>query len=298
VAQAEAIAGAPEGARTGPPTPAGDIVLYHGSSSGLLKGQSHLRSPYLTDDPAIARHYAEQVAEEDGSEPVVFRLSVHPSELRYDGHAMDEPVMVSDDERDQAWGAAAEEHPEWLHGGYIACPPEAWEVSLQGARSVRHEGDVAIPGAGTADGAAVPAEVLAQSLDPHARECLRAWACAAGLDGTAVFSRESLSVKDLDGHGAQCSAVVWAFGERASVRRLRRLVAQGISGFEPLVLCRSTDGQWGLIDGYHRLALLRDKKDPTSPGEEEPRATTARVCQLAGRADQYPGLAAQFARCW
>ena len=117
------------------------IALFHGTSSKRCVAieTSGLDCPYLTDDPEIAAYYAEVATEEEGGSAVIFSVSVQDLRaLRYDGAAMDEPVLVDEEDRDAVWREAAQNHPEWTQGtDTIICPPEAWEVSLAGARSVR-----------------------------------------------------------------------------------------------------------------------------------------------------------------
>jgi hypothetical protein len=121
----------------------GDLVLYHGTSRECLIEilRTGLRNPHLTDSIEVAEYYAEVADDDDDSGQVVLRVVVtDTSALFYDGSAMDEPVIVGAERVRQAWDRAGREHPEWLQGGCIICPPEAWSVSLEGAASVRAEG--------------------------------------------------------------------------------------------------------------------------------------------------------------
>lgn len=121
------------------------MQVYHGTSTGTLHraaSNGGLVDPFVTPCEDIAWYYAEQAAEVDGTIPTVVTLDVNESQLRYDGAAMDEPVMASDDTRDAAWNTAAAEHPEWLQNGYIVVPSEAWSVSWTGVQSAWHDGPV------------------------------------------------------------------------------------------------------------------------------------------------------------
>ena len=117
--------------------------LYHGTTE---RPNPTLENPHLTSSPDIAWYYAETAAEETGAEPVVYQVhDVDPQHLRYDGPAMLEPIALDgydDDTRDAAWNAAAIAHPDWLRGDAIHVPDHAWEVSLQGAASVRYVGTI------------------------------------------------------------------------------------------------------------------------------------------------------------
>ena len=123
--------------------------MYHGTSSFLLpkilgKG---LSNPFLCDSPGKGSYYAQVASESVGGNPVVFRIPpnrVDASRLRYDKAAMDEPVMADDEARDDAWGLAAKEHPEWVDDGFIIIPPEAWEYSWDSVGSVRYDGVIPI----------------------------------------------------------------------------------------------------------------------------------------------------------
>lgn len=121
------------------------MVLFHGTSSEHLPAirEHGLKEPYLACTAEFARYYAEEAADEAGGRPVVLRVSVeHPHLLRYDGAAMDEPVMAEESERNAAWNRAAAEHRDWLSGGCIVVPPEAWWVSFLGVGSVWHEATI------------------------------------------------------------------------------------------------------------------------------------------------------------
>lgn len=115
----------------------------HGTTTRRLGSvqASGLKDPCLTDELEVAEHYAEVAAEEDGSEPLVLWVEVAGAyDLRYDRAAMEEPVLVPEGRRDRAWDRAEAEHPEWVRGGYLHVPETAWEVSYEGAASVRAAG--------------------------------------------------------------------------------------------------------------------------------------------------------------
>lgn len=126
-------------------------VMYHGTSSELLddimnKGLFH---PYLAVDYDKAMYYAEGAVEFNGGDPIVLEVptaSLDKSLLRYDNHEMDEPSRTADEEsRNEAWNAAAEEHPDWkneVDNAIIHIPPEAWEFSLSGVGTVMYYGTV------------------------------------------------------------------------------------------------------------------------------------------------------------
>lgn len=122
------------------------ITCWHGTSRANLTAATNtggLTNPYVTPDPDLAWHYAEQAADDTNTEPVLVTLTIPATQLRYDGAAMDEPVLTDDTTRDAAWNAAAAAHPNWVTNNTITCPPDAWTVSWTGVRSAWVDGTVA-----------------------------------------------------------------------------------------------------------------------------------------------------------
>ena len=126
-----------------------EMKLLHGTSTARWEkirreGLGGRAGPYLTDNVDIAQYYAEEVASEDGSEPVVIEVIVRDlSKLRYDRAAMDEPVMVPMSEVCRVWRIAAKRHPEWVGPhGTISIPDRRYKISLKTVHSVRYEGVV------------------------------------------------------------------------------------------------------------------------------------------------------------
>lgn len=78
-----------------------------------------------------------------GGSKVIFEVKPDDmSLLRYDGAAMDEPVLADEEDRDRMWSQAAKDHPEWVNGGMISIPREAWRYSWQGVGSVWYDGTI------------------------------------------------------------------------------------------------------------------------------------------------------------
>jgi hypothetical protein len=129
--------------------PARTLTLYHGTSTVFADEieRDGLRDPYLAAEPELAEYYAEEAVEAHGGEELVLKVSLKNTRaLRYDGAAMDEPVMASEEERDEAWEEAGRKHPEWIVRGYIDVPRTAWRVSYDGVGSVRYEGTLKVAG--------------------------------------------------------------------------------------------------------------------------------------------------------
>jgi hypothetical protein len=117
-------------------------VLYHGTSSKNLNKikQYGLKQPYLTPMYGLAEYYAGESCEELGGQPIILKLrKIEYQYLLYDANAMDEPVMVDEAQRDDAWENAGKMHPDWVDQGLISVPMNAWEISLEGAKSVHYE---------------------------------------------------------------------------------------------------------------------------------------------------------------
>lgn len=122
------------------------IECFHGTSTGALATAARsggLDSPYATPNYDIAAYYAEEAAADDATDPVVVSFVVEPSRLRYDGAAMDEPVMADETSRDDAWGDAARAHPEWVTDEYLCIPDVEWRISWDAVASARVDGTVA-----------------------------------------------------------------------------------------------------------------------------------------------------------
>jgi hypothetical protein len=118
------------------------MKLFHGTSSKKLSiiKKDGLLNPFLTNDIKLAEYYADLTSEMDESSPVILEVEVNKNFLVYDKAAMDEPVLVPEKQRDQAWEKAAREHPEWVKNGFICIPKNAWEYSLVGVHSVQYRG--------------------------------------------------------------------------------------------------------------------------------------------------------------
>jgi len=124
-----------------------DLVLMHGTSSAswaAIQRAGSLREPHLTDDEGLAAYYAQEAAENDGSRPMILRVSVPPSGLRYDGAAMDEPVQRDEEDVREALDQAGRKHPEWVDGGYVTVPEGEWRLSLKIVGSVWFDGEVSL----------------------------------------------------------------------------------------------------------------------------------------------------------
>jgi hypothetical protein len=124
-----------------------DLVLMHGTSSAswaAIQRAGSLREPHLTDDEGLAAYYAQEAAENDGSRPMILRVSVPPSGLRYDGAAMDEPVQRDEEDVREALDQAGRKHPEWVDGGYVTVPESEWRLSLKIVGSVWFDGEVSL----------------------------------------------------------------------------------------------------------------------------------------------------------
>lgn len=121
------------------------LELLHGTSTDRLASiqEQGLNSPFLTDDVEIAQYYAEEAAEDHSGMPVILRVLVRDlSKLRYDGAAMDEPVLRDEEEIQEALNEVADDHPEWVKGDLIIVPKTAWQVSLVIVSSVLYEGQI------------------------------------------------------------------------------------------------------------------------------------------------------------
>ena len=127
----------------------GLIKAYHGTCEKLyemiLEGDG-LVDPYLTSNVNIAKYYAEEAAiNYKYGKPIVLEVSVPSiSNLRYDGNAMDEPIMASVIQRDRAWNKAAKDHPEWVEDDTISIPETEWKISWDAVYSARYEGVIPI----------------------------------------------------------------------------------------------------------------------------------------------------------
>lgn len=97
----------------------------------------------MCDSEDKAHYYAEEAAAQHGGRTLVLIVSVqNEKNLRYDGAAMDEPVMADEEARDDAWNYAARKHPEWVSDGMIVIPQDQWEISWHAVGSVWYEGVV------------------------------------------------------------------------------------------------------------------------------------------------------------
>ncbi len=121
------------------------IRAYHGTSTEVLANLENgvLHHPYLTPNPLLAAYYAEEQTDVDDGEPVVLLVVVEDEALlRYDGNAMDEPVMVKEEDYDAAVERLSAQHPEWVKNGYFIPPVTAWRVSWEAVSSVWYHGDL------------------------------------------------------------------------------------------------------------------------------------------------------------
>ena len=107
------------------------MILYHLTSSKNMKNilKEGLKNPYLTDSLEIAEYYAECSCHELGGNIVILKVEFDEENLRYDGAAMDEPVKVGENKRNEQWRLAEEEHPEWVNNGYIVIPSNEYNYS-------------------------------------------------------------------------------------------------------------------------------------------------------------------------
>jgi hypothetical protein len=64
----------------------------------------------------IAEYYSQEVSAADSSDPVIFEVEIPEDSLLNDSAAMDEPVLVSEERRNEAWKNISEKHPEWIIG--------------------------------------------------------------------------------------------------------------------------------------------------------------------------------------
>ena len=120
------------------------LTVYHGTSTGRRSSimESGLTDPFVGNRQELAEYYAEEASEDDNTDLLVLVFDADAGEIRYDGAAMDEPVMASEAARDKAWADAAADHPEWVDRGYIVVPERAWQVSWAGVGSARIEGTI------------------------------------------------------------------------------------------------------------------------------------------------------------
>lgn len=124
-------------------------VFYHGTTTDKVQDilKTGLKCPYLTNEVSLALYYAETTAEEEGGIPVVLTVNPDKGLLRYDAHAVDEPVgydgQTSSDLAEQVeymWEEESKRHPEWVRGDFIAIPDSEWRLSLDTVGSCRYEG--------------------------------------------------------------------------------------------------------------------------------------------------------------
>jgi hypothetical protein len=123
------------------------MTLYHGTSikkCKKIKKSGFLKNPYLTDDIRVAQYYAETMADEDDSLPIIFEITdADESCFLFDSAAMDEPVGQKEKSRDDAWEKASVDHPEWCSEedlSMISIPPNAYIYSLEGVSSIKYNG--------------------------------------------------------------------------------------------------------------------------------------------------------------
>lgn len=103
------------------------------SKEGLL-------NPFLTNLYEIAEYYATCSCEDIGGSPIILELEIPEDQLCYDGAAMDEPVLVAEEQRDTSWEKAKDEHPDWIVHGFLCIPEHAFQYSLIGVNSVWAKG--------------------------------------------------------------------------------------------------------------------------------------------------------------
>lgn len=123
------------------------ITAYHGTCEKyytmILEGDG-LVNPYLSKNIPLAKYYAEEASfNYKGDKPIVLEIAVpDTNNLRYDGNSMDEPVMVSKMDRDEAWNKAAREHPEWVEDDIITIPETEWKISWDAVGAVQYNGTI------------------------------------------------------------------------------------------------------------------------------------------------------------
>jgi len=119
------------------------LVAYHGTSDKNIQNiqNNGLNKPFLAKTYELAEYYAEEACDDIGGNPIIIELVVPDiSKLRYDGAAMDEPVLVDENTVQKELDKAEEEHPEWVKGDVIIIPSDEWEYSWRGANSIWYDG--------------------------------------------------------------------------------------------------------------------------------------------------------------
>ena len=126
----------------------GPIKAYHGTCESYydLILEEGLRNPYLSKEFGLAKYYAEQITSLKNryykyGVPIILEVTIHDTNnLRYDKNSMNEPVMVNESERDEAWNQAALMHPEWVEDDIITVPDTEWEISWNGVGAAKYKG--------------------------------------------------------------------------------------------------------------------------------------------------------------
>lgn len=132
-------------------TTGGARVLFLGAPLATLEAalRDGLRDPRLTDRLELAERFAEEACAGGEDVPVVLRVEVDASRLRYAADAMADPVPS--DGRTEAQterlvgrvlARAARRHPGWTRGGVLEVPASAYALSLGAAGVCRHEGTI------------------------------------------------------------------------------------------------------------------------------------------------------------
>jgi hypothetical protein len=126
------------------------LTAYHGTCSSYYDviEEKGLVKPYLAKTYELARYYAEEIPYNrriayDYGVPIVLKVIVTDlNNLIYDSASMDEPIMASEEDRDEAWDKAAIEHPEWVDNDMIIIPSTEWEISWNAVGAVRYMGTI------------------------------------------------------------------------------------------------------------------------------------------------------------
>ena len=120
------------------------LVLLHGTCTVHLPliQQRGLEYPYLTNNPQVAKYYAESAADEDGGSPIIIRVQIsNTNELRADFPSFEEPLSF-------VYKKYANDEKEWYKalssGKSISWPKDDadWQTSLRVVGSVIYNGTI------------------------------------------------------------------------------------------------------------------------------------------------------------
>lgn len=123
------------------------FVAYHGTCREIYREvveTGGLRNVYLAKNPDLAKYYASEVdGELGGGGPIVLEVIVPAlNRLQYDANSMDEPVMASEDQVQEAWDKAAQVHPEWIKNDMVIIPSSEWEISWDAVGAAFYSGSI------------------------------------------------------------------------------------------------------------------------------------------------------------